>query len=31
LIHVPIARRLALGLMTGQLGWLPRLDSSDTQ
>jgi 2-octaprenyl-6-methoxyphenol hydroxylase len=31
LIHVPIARRLALGLMTGQLGWLPRLDSSDAQ
>jgi 2-octaprenyl-6-methoxyphenol hydroxylase len=26
LIRVPIARRLALGLMTGQLGWLPRLD-----
>jgi 2-octaprenyl-6-methoxyphenol hydroxylase len=28
LIRVPIARRLALGLMTGRLGWLPRLDST---
>lgn len=30
LIRVPIARRLALGLMTGKLGWLPRLDSDIT-